>query len=338
MSDANGASDRRRRTVEAKRWFLLTGNRLVVSAALLAGIAGLFFAAGLLGLATVTTPNRVMWFLNGTVNGLLTLVPISVGVNQIVLSQELGSMQDLYDRRRDVSDFRKRVERRTGATVSSPQASAFFGTLLSTVSETAASFRRECEQDDERTDDRPADEVETYVRSVTAEADETRGRLPEGEYDVLDTLLVVLEYDDSMQMYETRQLNSAPDLDLSDEACAKLYELEELFVEIDAVRQYLKTVVVERQLARLSRLLIYTGIPAVAVAALGIFTYRDVAGLGLSHAALVLLAGTLVAATLVPLAILSAYILRVATIARQTAAFGPFVTEPSHRSEEDRET
>jgi hypothetical protein len=334
MNDANGEPDRRRLAVEMKQWFLLTGNRLIVAAVMLAGIAGSFFAAGLLGLATVTTPNRVMWFLNGTVNGLLTLVPIAVGVNQIVLSQEFGSIKNLYDRRRDISGFRKRVERRTGATVSSPRASAFFRTFLSAVSETAASFRRECE----RNGDSPADEIETYVRSVTGEADETRERLPEREFEMLDTLLVVLDYDDSIQMYQTRQLRSNPDLDLSDEATAKLYELEELFTEIDAVRQYLKTVLVERQLARLSRLLIYTGIPAVAVAALGIFTYRDVAGLTLSHSVLVVVAGMLVAVTLVPLAVLASYILRVATIARQTAAFGPFVPEPDHRGDDDRET
>lgn len=83
--------------------------------------------------------------------------------------------------------------------------------------------------------------------------------------------------------------------------------------------------VVERQLARLSRLLVYTGVPAVAVAALGIFTYRDVAGLAAPHVVLVAAAGTPIAATLVPLAILSAYVLRVATIAGRTAAFGPFV-------------
>lgn len=67
--------------------------------------------------------------------------------------------------------------------------------------------------------------------------------------------------------------------------------------------------------------------PAVTIAAIGIFTYRDIAGLTLSHTALVGISGTIIVTTLVPLVILSAYILRVATIARQTAAYGPFVPE-----------
>ncbi len=72
------------------RWFLLTGNRILVSIVILFGIGTAFVVVGGLELATVTTPSRNMWHLNGTVNGLLTLIPISVGVNQIVLSHDSG--------------------------------------------------------------------------------------------------------------------------------------------------------------------------------------------------------------------------------------------------------
>ncbi|WP_137286182.1 hypothetical protein [Halorussus salinisoli] len=330
MGETNETPRSRRGTGRAERWFLLTGRRSLVAVVLLAGIGGLFAVAGLLGLATVTTPSRVLWFLNGTVNGLLTLVPISVGVNQIVLSHELGSIQDLYERRREIGEFRKRVERRADERVSSPRASEFFRTLLNAVSETATAFRDECEQDGEL-----GDEIESYVRSVVAEAERTSDELAAEEYSMLDTLLTVLAYDDSMQFYETRRIRNGLDADLSAETVAKLNEIEEQFTEIDAARQYLKTVVVERQLARLSRLLVYTGIPSVAVAALGIFTYRDIAGLTLYHAAMVSIAGSLVVFSLVPLAVLSAYILRVATIARRTAAFGPFVPASKVGSDDD---
>lgn len=80
------------------RWFLVTGNRLLVSLVILFGIGVVFFVVAILEIATVTTSSRVMWYLNGTVNGLLTLIPITVGVNQILLSREFGSIQDLYGR------------------------------------------------------------------------------------------------------------------------------------------------------------------------------------------------------------------------------------------------
>ncbi|SEV87339.1 hypothetical protein [Natrinema salifodinae] len=306
------------------RWFLLTGNRLLVTLIILLGIGAAFGVVGLFGLATVTTPSRVMWYLNGTVNGLLTLVPIAVGVNQIVLSHEFGSIQDLYQRRTDVTDFRERVEDRTDTAVNSPCASVFFGTLLSSVSDTADALRRG--RDTPRSDDQIPDEVETVAEAIVDEANRANDELEATRSSMLRTLLVMLDYDDSTQFYEVRRLRSTvPDRD--DETTEQLQAITNLFVEIDAARQFLKTVVVERQLARLSRLLIYTGIPAVTIAAIGIFTYRDITGLTLSHAALMGVAGTLLVTTLVPLAVLSAYILRVATIARQTAAYGPFVPE-----------
>lgn len=303
------------------RWFFLTGDRRLVSLVVLLAIAAAFLAVGLLRIATVTTATRVMWYLNGTVNGLLTLVPISVGVNQIVLSHEFGSVDDLYERRTDVTDFRERVEETTGTEVTSPYASEFFGTLLSSVAETARRLRRRGEGDE------TPDGFDETVDAIVDEADRMHDRLGAGDTSMLRTLLVVLGYENSAQYHEVRRFqNEFP----GDEPAADdLQRINELFVQVDTARQFLKTVVVERQLARLSRLLIYTGIPAVTIAAIGIFSYRDIVGVTLPHAALVVVAGTIIVATLVPLVLLGAYVLRVATIARLTATYGPFVTEDS---------
>lgn len=331
MNGTTSARDDSRSTGGVKRWFLLTGNRLTVSVLVLLGIGGLLAGAGLLGIATVTKPSRVLWFLNGTINGLLTLVPISVGVNQIVLSHEFGSVEDLYERRRDITEFRKRVERHTNATTSSPRTATFFSTLLATVAETARSVRREYDRD---RDGEIPEEVRTLVRSLAEQAERTNDELDAEETSMLRTLLTMLNYDNSVHFDETRRLREGTS-DLDAEVQAKLHRLEELLTEIDAARQYLKTVVVERQLARLSRLLIYTGILAIAVAVVGIFSYRDVAWLALSGPLLVGVASTLVAVSLLPLAVLSAYILRIATVARRTAMFGPFVPESKLPSDDE---
>jgi hypothetical protein len=324
MDEIDGRSNDRGLTGRIARWFLLTGNRLSVSFVFLLGIGAAFVATVALDVATVTSPNRVMWYLNGTVNGLLTLVPITVGVNQIVLSHELGSIQDLYDRRTDITNFRERVEERTGVSVSSPHASAFFSALLASVSDTAGSLQRRAER--HTAGDRTSAEIGTVAESVAAEADRVNDEITPNETDMLRTFLALLTYDNSRQFYEIRRLQSETS-DRGGPTAERLQELHELLVEIDAARQFLKTVVVERQLARLSRLLVYTGVPAVTVAAIGIFSYRDVAGLTLPHVFLVGVAGTMIVATLVPFAVLAAYVLRVATIALRTAAFGPFVPE-----------
>ncbi|RDI71470.1 hypothetical protein [Halopelagius longus] len=324
MADTTEGSADHRPITGLTRWFLLSGDRLLVSLVLLFGVGAAFFAVGILDLATVTTPNRVMWYLNGTVNGLLTLVPITVGVNQIVLSHEFGSVQDLYERRTDITDFRERVEDRTGTSVSSPHASPFFGTLLSAVSDAAGTAQDRFDRS--RADERVANDVAEITQSVIEEAERTNDELAADDTSMLRTFLTMLDYRNSGQFHDVRRIQA----ELSDsdaETAEELQRITELFVEVDAARQFLKTVVVERQLARLSRLLVYTGVPAVTVATIGIFSYRDIAGLTLPHAALVGVAGAIIVATLVPLAILSAYILRVATIAHQTAVYGPFIPE-----------
>lgn len=300
------------------RWVLLTGNRLLVSLVILAGIGVAVFGVGVLGIATVATPSVLMWYLNGTVNGLLTLVPITVGVNQIVLSHEFGSIEDLYDRRTDITDFRERVEECTEPAVVPPHASPFFGTLLAEIQDTG----RALQQRADRTGDETTDDVGAVAESVVGEAARVNDELT-ADTNMLQAFLVMLSYENSLQFHEVRRLRTvvADDGETADE----LERILELFVEVDAARQYLKTVVVERQLARLSRLLVYTGIPAVTIAAVAILTYRDIATPAVPHLLLVGIAGTIVVTTLVPLAILGAYILRVATIARQTASYGPFV-------------
>jgi hypothetical protein len=65
----------------------------------------------------------------------------------------------------------------------------------------------------------------------------------------------------------------------------------------------------------------------VTVAVAGIFVYRDVPWLTVPRTLQVFVAATIILVTLAPLVILGAYILRVATIAHRTAAYGPFIPE-----------
>lgn len=302
-------------------WFLVGGDRLLVALVMLLAVGAAFVVIAMTGIATVTTPRRVMWYLNGTVNGLLTLVPITVGVNQIVLSHEFGSIQDLYNRRTDITEFRERVEEHTEADIVSPHASEFFQTVLSAISNAADDIRAQSGSNGPMQRD-----IDVFAESVSEQADRVNDELGADGSSMFQTLLILLSYDDTHQFHETRRLQMAftgSDQEPPDE----LGVINELFVELDAARQFMKTVVVERQLARLSRLLIYTGIPAVTIAAIAIFSYRDIAGLTLSRPVLVSVAAVVIVTTLVPLAILGSFILRVATIALQTATYGPFVPE-----------
>ncbi|WP_101295379.1 hypothetical protein [Halegenticoccus soli] len=309
------------------RWALLDGDRMEVSAALVAGIFGAFVSLAVAGLIGVSA-SRMMWFLNGTINGLLTLIPITIGINQIILSQELNPLGTFSDRFEQTVTFRERVEAVTDTTVSPSQASEFCSDLFAALRRQALSFGEACDAID---DTDLEDEACDYAETVADLAERMEVEMDRLDYDLLDTFLALLDYQDTEQFHRTRELRNAHAGALPDEATERLDRIEELFKDIDTIREYLKTLSVQRELAQLSRVLLYTGLPAIVVAGLTILAYKSAPGIALSDSALILFAGGAFALSLLPLAVLVAYMLRVATVARRTAAFGPFVSRDERR-------
>lgn len=101
--------------------------------------------------------------------------------------------------------------------------------------------------------------------------------------------------------------------------------------EIDIARQYFKSMYMQLELSSLSRVLLYTGLPAVAIsiASLLILTVP------LSEPDTVTNFQSLLPVTLtiglLPLAILCSFFLRTATVTKLTAATLPFTTPEQER-------
>ncbi|WP_226040558.1 hypothetical protein [Natrinema sp. DC36] len=74
-------------------------------------------------------------------------------------------------------------------------------------------------------------------------------------------------------------------------------------------------------------MMLYTGLPAVIVTALGIFIAPEIPGFTIARPIIVVLLSATVAVSLVPISVLLAYVVRIALIAQRTAAFGPFIPE-----------
>jgi len=92
-----------------------------------------------------------------------------------------------------------------------------------------------------------------------------------------------------------------------------------------ALRQYLKTIVIQQEFAQLSRLIAYTGVAGLAVALSLAMVYETSTGAVLSRDWLPIEATGGFAVMLTPLAVLVSYVLRAATIARYTVSVGPIV-------------
>lgn len=309
------------------QWVLFVGDRTTV-AALIAAAAFLVVAflasVGVVGLSS----SRMMWFLNGTINGLLTLIPIAVGINQILLSQELNPISDFYDRMESTIEFRRQVEDLTETTVSSPRASAFCANLFGALREEAASFDEACAASDDADLRRDASE---YARTVGNQAERMERTMDGLGDELVPPFLALLDFQDTEHFHRTRYLQNEYDGTLPDDGAESLDRIAELFKDVDTIREYLKTLSIQRELARLSAKLLYTGMFAIVVAGLAILGYRNVPAFTLSTAAVTVVAAGVFAISLSPLAILVSHMLRVATVARRTATFGPFVTPEERR-------
>lgn len=302
-------------------WFLYGGDRLAVTAGLLAAAFVVYFVLGSLNIIFLPG-NRLMWLLNGLVNGLLSLVTIVLTVNQLVLSQQFGSVGELYDRLEQVIDFREKSGEMTGTDVPPPQPDAFFTGLLTELAERADELDEATADCD---DEQLINKCDQYTTILIEQANKIREEVEGAEG--FSVLLHILNYNDSQQFHAARRLQVGYADTHTGTMETALNGIVELLKEIDTIRQYFKTVYLQRELSQLSRMTVYTGIIATLVASVMILVYQDTSTATLNPTVYyVLLSGALVTIQS-PLAVLFSYAVRAATISRKTAAFGPFIPE-----------
>ena len=312
-------------------WFVYGGDRVAVTAGLLGAAFIIYFVLGALNIFFL--PNsRLMWLLNGLVNGLLSLVTIILAVNQLVLSQQFGSVGELYDRLEQLIEFRERVEGKTTATVAPAEPSEFFVGLLTALDNRAQALQAGTADCD---DEQLCDEIDEYATELTEQTSRVHAEVEDRE-GTFGVLLSILDYNDSRQFYTARRLQAAYTDSHTDVTRTALDEIQELFKEIDTTRQYFKTVYIQRELSQLSRMTVYTGIIATLVASLTVLTYRDITTATINPTLYYLLLSGALVATQSPLAVLFSYAVRAATVSRKTAAFGPFI--PQEEQEQVRDS
>ena len=106
----------------------------------------------------------------------------------------------------------------------------------------------------------------------------------------------------------------------------------DLLETVAVTRQFFKTLSLQQDLARLSRLVAYSGFVALVVSIAMALIYRpDSVTVPAQHLPLVF--SLAIGVILAPLAVFLAYVLRSAPIARHTISVGPFVP-PEERADE----
>lgn len=309
------------------RWTLLEGNRYAVTSALLSVtfvsilLIGTIWPFGMRDLLTET--QAVQTILDTLLSGIILLVSIVVSINAIVLSHDMTGIEEQQSRIEKVRKFRQTVGRLAESDETPTNPSSFLRVMGAIIRERA----EELESVSDAQTDEGRSEVQEYVDEVAETASHLEGShtgTPGGEF---RALWVGLETDYGPMMNRMRQFTSTYDEELDEDEGDQFSELMELFELFAIGREYFKTLYYTREISELSRTLLIISLPSIittvwAILAINAGLLPDFSVAGLSP--LLIFFGATFTIALAPFIVLTAYMLRVATVTRRTAAAGPF--------------
>lgn len=303
----------------ALQWVLLSGNRVVVVAGLSAAVFVLVLVLGAAGVVGVATASLVSSVFVASMTGVFTLVSITISINQLILSRVMGSPARIDERTDAVDQFRATIASAADEPVTPPRPGAFLQVVAGTLRDRADAL--DAAVSDSPDPDLRADAADVAGR-VRDDADRVDAAVERSSGRLVEVLLAVLDDSYSRYLHRVRSIRAAAD-DLAVDERAALDDLASALVEMNRTRHYLKTLYIHEELARVSQLMLATGFASVGVGVLTILLYADgepvVAG-----PVLLVVVSAAVAAVVVPLSVLVAYGLRLATVGRRTTTFGTF--------------
>lgn len=311
------------RRARIANWFLLTGSRLWVSAGLLAVVAAVLWAAVLSGLAPLTERTPILFLLFALISGNVTLITIVVSISQFVLSRHLESPGEIRRQLRDLVDYRQEVHETTGEPVLPVTPGGFLELLFRSIVRDADDLREyewQAQDADLRAD------VEPLMADIEGHARYVLRLLSGGDAGVRYALFATLDTNYSRFFYGIYRARAEHEAELPDEVATTLARLERHVEQADVARRYFKTVFIQIELASLSRILLYIGLPVLVVTVLLTLLFTATTGPAIAPDVLALTFPAVVTAGFAPLVLLAAYIIRLATVVKRTAAMYPFTT------------
>lgn len=280
-----------------------------------------FLVLGLGGVIGVNEEGPSTLLLSVYIAGNLTLVPIAITINQLVLSREFGKPHDLRERDRGVRQLRYDLQELAGVSVISPTPDAFLGELIDTMDESAAAIDEAVTGTDNSETRRSADLFQREVAESTARVSRA---LDQADFGSFELLAAMLEVNSGWLLGMAEYLEHGHQESLAEEPFDQAEEALRLF---NVARQYTKTLYTQKELATLSRLLLYSGFLALLVSSLGMLAYETPLVTTLSTPALLAVYGLVSAVAFSPLAFLTAYILRFSTLMSYPPLRNSFITD-----------
>jgi len=315
----------RERTVH---WLVLGGNRVVVAAFLVLAVAAFCFVAAELGLLAIGADSAASAaFASGFISGTITLVTIALSINQLILSRVFGSPNELADQLAGTRDLRRRLRERADEPVVPNDPAEFLELVAETLTDRANRL-----QDAVGDDHADADALHDFADGIALYGGRIADQI-ESQTAIVEVLEVILGTEYAQNLTATQHVRNRFGDDLPSGACAELDAIEDLLEAIAVTRQFFKTLSLQQDFARLSRVVAYSGLLALTASVAMALIYRT-HSTTIPESVLPLVFAVGIGVIVTPLVVFIAYVFRAATIARHTVSVGPFVP-PEERPNDD---
>lgn len=303
------------------QWLLMEGNRWILAGGFSAVVAVVFFVLGWSGVIGVSTEGPITALLSSFIAGNLTLVPIAITINQLVLSREFGKPHELRERDEGVRQLRRELKELAAIPLIPPAPAAFLRELLGFVDESADDIHEAAAATD---DEELLRRAETYRERVTAGTSQVRDELDSSDFGSYKLLSAMLQLNSAWLIESAHYLQHGHEESLPEEPFDQMDQALRLF---NITRQYTKTLYTQKEIATLSRLVLYTGFLAVFLPGLAILFYPTPMEAALSPTTLLVAFSLLGAVMVSPLAFLISYMLRLSTLMSYPPLRNSFITD-----------
>jgi len=319
-----------------KLWVYYEADRRVV-----AGVTGLFVFCTLVA-AGVLQPNVTAVLRQGDpigttfqafVGAIITGVTLVVTLNQLVLSQEFGTIDEQHDRFEETMAVREDVAEHVDPAVAPADPAAFLRALVDAAGRDARTVRESLDDD---TPGPVADALSALTESIESNATTVSDELDDAGFGTFDVVSAALDFNYSQNVYDARRIRAEHETDLSEATQRAIEELLATLELFAPAREHVKTLYLQWELINLSRYVLASAIPALLVTCYMLLFFElgtpGGAIAGIPTAIFVVSAAVTIAVS--PFLVLLSYVLRVATVTKRTLAIGPFTT----RDTADRST
>lgn len=300
-------------------WILFKGDRIAITAGAVVAVFALGRVLIWLDVIAVGANSHIPSVFSGVIAGLLTLITVTLTINQLILSRVFGTPQELSNNLEGNRQYRNSIEDLADRHSVPTEPADFLSVIGETLHERTTSLQ---EKIDEAANDRQ--DASGQLSDIMSEADTLR-TIDAEQMRGIEVLEIILGSKHARNISTADRLQDMYADRLSEEAQDDLDAVIELLEAVAIARQHYKTLLLQQTLAQSSRYITYLGFSAIIIALFVPLIYRSQASPIVAPQYLPWVASISIASSLAPLAVFLAYILRIAIVTHYTLTVGPFV-------------